>query len=481
MDADPDGAGPQKAGNGRTTYYFYDIRTRTLEEASALSEPLPLAPVALQSPLTLGLASSLSTNTGDLGLGLSPNIGSLDFGALPQATLLGGPSLADGLSVQSESAFNSPNRWLIGRGGIVEVNPNFLGLNGEGNIVLPYAYLGNNADAISDALRAKQGTVRALTNGAAWGLRQNNWYGDIAFGAAVTLGGVIDTVVPGTGTEVAATAFGTKITNQLASKFVPPVKNYLIAKFPRLGTDVGKKLNQGVSWLGEQWQAVKGRFVPKASSAVGASVGLDSAQAYLSAVAQFKGVPQSKIRDFYAVEEAIGVNYKELIGNAVQKHSLTPDETHAIYGYTTKLFYRDLNKALESGGGADAKALSALIRSGLSTMPPSSTTQFRGWRLEADKLAAFDKQFSRGSVVKSEGFWSSAPNEGDAYLREAARSAVIVVRPGVARDISDLSFGVNYHGIIGKPYFSSESILPPGLSFRVVETDALGRLILRQK
>ena len=174
------------------------------------------------------------------------------------------------------------------------------------------------------------------------------------------------------------------------------------------------------------------------------------------------------------------MNYQKLVGNAVDNYGLTQDEAHAVFGYTTKLFYRDLNGALEAGGNSDAMALSDLINSGLGKMPASGTTQFRGWRLNTpDDMAAFDGKFALGNNVTTKGYWSTAPNEADAYL--ADRNVVMTTEPGAARDISDLSFGVNFHATIGKPIYSSETILPPGVTLKVVDIDANGRLVLEQQ
>jgi hypothetical protein len=208
--------------------------------------------------------------------------------------------------------------------------------------------------------------------------------------------------------------------------------------------------------------------------------GLDDAPAYTDLVAQFKGTPPSEIHDFYSDMEATGVNCQKLIGDAVAKYGLTPDEAHAVFGYTTKLFYRDLNNSLEAGGNPDAVALSDLINSGLDKMPESGTTQYRGWRLgtPADE-AAFDAKFALGNNVTSGGYWSTGPSEADAYV--ADRNVVMTTEPGTAREISDLAFGVNFHALIGKPVYSTETIVPPGVTFKVVDIDSKGRLVLEQQ
>ena len=109
---------------------------------------------------------------------------------------------------------------------------------------------------------------------------------------------------------------------------------------------------------------------------------VSEAKSYMTLVSDFTELSKDEIVSFYAEMEAIGVDYKPLIQNAMDKHGLTLDEAHAVFGYTTKLFYRDLNQSLLAGGKDSATALSKLVSSGIEKMPDSGNTQFRGWRLE---------------------------------------------------------------------------------------------------
>ncbi|MBP0712841.1 PAAR domain-containing protein [Burkholderia sola] len=203
---------------------------------------------------------------------------------------------------------------------------------------------------------------------------------------------------------------------------------------------------------------------------------LSAAPDYLSAVSKFTGKSPTEIEGFYKQMNDQGATYQDLIGKAVDKHGLTPDEAHGIFGYTTKLFYRDLNETLLAGGSPEAEGLSSIIQSGLDKMPNSSPTQYRGWRLgDTDAVAEFDARFAEGKTVESN-FWSTAPSEGDAYVGDRN----VVIYTDKAKDISDLAFGVHYHGLIGKPVYSSETVIPPGVKFEVVGVDEFGRVILEQ-
>jgi len=92
---------------------------------------------------------------------------------------------------------------------------------------------------------------------------------------------------------------------------------------------------------------------------------------------------------------------------------------------------------------------------------------------DPDALAKFDADFAPGKTIESN-FWSTGSSETDAYVADRN----VVIYTDSAKDISDLAFGVNYYGLIGKPVYLSETLIPPGVKFQVVGTDAAGRIIL---
>lgn len=244
------------------------------------------------------------------------------------------------------------------------------------------------------------------------------------------------------------------------------------------GSDGQKWSMLGGSLLGG-WFGAKRAGAWKAARETPAKIespDLENAPGYLKLLSDFKKIPENEIGDFYANMRSSGVDYEGLIAKAINEHGLTPDEAHAVFGYTTKLFYRDLNQSLLTGGTKEANALTELIGSGLQKMPGSGPTQYRGWRLDSPtRMAEFDNQFKIGNTVESN-FWSTAPNKADAYL--ADRNVTIFTNS--AKDISDLSFGVNFHHLIGKPVYSAETLIPPGVKFQVVGVDRSGNLILEQ-
>jgi hypothetical protein len=204
---------------------------------------------------------------------------------------------------------------------------------------------------------------------------------------------------------------------------------------------------------------------------------------YVKVVGKFKGQHPDEVVEFYRKGRADGIDHHTLVEAAMKAHpELTHAEAEAIYGYTTKQWYRDLNHSLAKDGGTqEAKDLAALLKSGVDKMPQGATTQFRGMRFEgegaAERMAAFDKKFEVGSVVESDYFWSTGPDPGNAY----AGGRNLKIETTSAKDISELAFGVNFHENIGKTPYSSESLIPPGVKFRVTEIDPVtGQITLKE-
>ena len=204
---------------------------------------------------------------------------------------------------------------------------------------------------------------------------------------------------------------------------------------------------------------------------------LSSASTYTSLVSSFKNSSVKDVEEFYSGMDNLSVDYKGLVDDAVKKYGMTPDEGHAVFGYTTKLFYRDLNAVIGSGDSSpQATELASLISSGMNKMPSAGPVQYRGLRLDSSQVQGFDSQFSIGNTVESS-FWSTGPNPLDAY--QGQRN--LVIHTDAAKDISDLAFGVNFHDKVGKPMYSSETLIPPGVKFKVMGVDNRGRTILVQQ
>ncbi|APR79595.1 Hypothetical protein A7982_04942 [Minicystis rosea] len=200
---------------------------------------------------------------------------------------------------------------------------------------------------------------------------------------------------------------------------------------------------------------------------------------YVTKVANAKGIHPDEVINFYAGEMARGIDHRLLVDSALVKYpKLTRAEAETIYGYTTKLWYRDFNRMLEAGTSMEAKDLAKLLKSGIDKMPRGAKTQYRGIRLSsAQEVADFDAKFALNAEVTTDSFWSTGPDPSNAY--SAPRS--LIIRTESARNISDLAFGVHFHGVIGKQPYTSEAIIPPGVKLRVIRVDAAtGTVVLKE-
>ena len=107
--------------------------------------------------------------------------------------------------------------------------------------------------------------------------------------------------------------------------------------------------------------------------------------------------------------------FNNILGNTKSKYGLINHEVHVIFGYTKKLFYRDLNKKVSMGDiSFEVTNLKDLVVSGMNKFPFSPSPQYRGWRLYPEKIDEFDEKFKQGNIVESS-FWFSGTSKADAY------------------------------------------------------------------
>ena len=198
---------------------------------------------------------------------------------------------------------------------------------------------------------------------------------------------------------------------------------------------------------------------------------------YVTLVATFHAVTKERIFSFYDKMEEISIDYKQLIEKSMLKYGLTIDEAHAVFGYTTRLFYRDLNHALDAKiVSKEALDLASLITKALEKFPNSkSSVQYRGWRVKTLTNNSFDEKFAFGKTVTSS-FWSTAPTIEDAY----PSSRNVILYTNKAKDITDIAFGVHFHQLVDKPVYGNETLIPFGVKFKVFGHDANNRLILKE-
>lgn len=160
----------------------------------------------------------------------------------------------------------------------------------------------------------------------------------------------------------------------------------------------------------------------------------------------------------------------DLINNAIRTHNqdalqnnrpdlmLTPEEWHAIYGYSTNLFFKTLNGALWRNEWGKL-SLTSILKSGLDKMPLAKPTQYRGDNhllndmlqgrpvsrdfLESPEWIKFLTELEwRKFILK--GFISSANNPADTFLEEGGIKYYLTIQWSSAKDITPLAIFPNF-------------------------------------
>jgi hypothetical protein len=167
-----------------------------------------------------------------------------------------------------------------------------------------------------------------------------------------------------------------------------------------------------------------------------------------------------------------GMDYEELVNNFVKNNAygMGLAEAHAIFGYTTVLFYKKLNELTRKGIKPEkTQLLTALLQGALAKLPISSETQYRGMNIApGPALDSFLKPYKKGAVVTDNQFNSAAkypvqPFWGNANIR-------FTIQASKARNITELAFGTHFIEIIsnGKTKNDThESLFLPNSKFVV--------------
>lgn len=168
----------------------------------------------------------------------------------------------------------------------------------------------------------------------------------------------------------------------------------------------------------------------------------------LSAVKK-SGFADRPIENMYASFADAGIiKYIEDFA-ANNPYGITLSEAHAIYGYTTNLFYEKLNIAMGIGAAKSGSDLIALIESGLKKLPNAKSTQFMGM----DKLRASPIEGKTlGDVVTFKPFQSASNPPTKEFWDNAFMKATVI--NSQAKDISALVFFVKHADRIN-PSFKS--------------------------
>jgi len=160
-----------------------------------------------------------------------------------------------------------------------------------------------------------------------------------------------------------------------------------------------------------------------------------------------------------------GMDYEKLVNDFVNKnqYGMGLAEAHAIFGYTTVLFYKKLNELMRGGDTGKTDMLRALLESALSRLPLQKAPQYRGIDVPIKELGTFLLTYTKGALITDAQFQSAAQYKVQPFWGRA--NVRMEIRPANARDISELAFGTHFIAILTQnksPNDSQETLFPPG-------------------
>lgn len=150
-------------------------------------------------------------------------------------------------------------------------------------------------------------------------------------------------------------------------------------------------------------------------------------------------------------------------------NNLTKDEIYAIWGYTTNLFYRDMNAWIREGINASQTTdLAKIIKDGIRKVPNYEGTAFRALELNGDALSSFLIKHKVGNKVTYKEFSSMGSTKGAAFFDRPEKNVRLVLEVNKAPDISNYADGIKFRG-----YQPKELLLRRGSQFQVTGYDLI--------
>lgn len=148
-------------------------------------------------------------------------------------------------------------------------------------------------------------------------------------------------------------------------------------------------------------------------------------------------------------------------------NNLTRDEAFALWGYTTKYFYKDLNAWLRSGVNIiKTSDISNLLNSALTKLPNYNGTKvFRGLEIDPSQLDNFISSYSNGSSKVFNDFQSCGGSIQASFGGRPSVNVIFEIDQLTAKEISNLADGIKY-GVPPMP--KPEILIKSGSQFKVV-------------
>lgn len=245
--------------------------------------------------------------------------------------------------------------------------------------------------------------------------------------------------------EIAATATKNTTATEIWAQWVRATAERVQSTLPQIQEWVKTKVAETL-WKWEQIRELIKLWIP---------------ENYIKAIQEI-WIPESKIATKYKNWKT-DPEYKALVESTAQKHWMTLEEAHAVYGYTLWLFNKELNMWMRSWNLRNSE-MAKLLQSGLEKMPQAQhTIQFiwdshNFWWLKKWDTKTLD-WFTSASNPPTEPFWNNWTYQ------------ITVINATQAKDISDLAFFVQFAQKINKTNTPQESLFLPWTKIEILKIE----------
>lgn len=130
-------------------------------------------------------------------------------------------------------------------------------------------------------------------------------------------------------------------------------------------------------------------------------------------------------------------------------HGLNDCDVYALWGYTTNLFYRELNRWLREGSHRDqTREISNLINRALDKLPNyPKPTVYRALEIPENQLQEFLRSYRTGNRNVWDGFISCGGTMDGSFAGRPRVNVVFEITHLTGKDISELADGIRYGGM----------------------------------
>lgn len=245
---------------------------------------------------------------------------------------------------------------------------------------------------------------------------------------------------------------------KLGAKALDTIKNSKAGKWAQKQWGKLKDSKAG-KWAKDKWDKLKKD--PNASRKAGEAVTKEFVksklpQSFVDSLKSF-GKTEDEIIDYFVKyhNERSGKRFFDDIDEFLAKNKklkLTDAEATGLWGYTTHLFYKDLNNWLRAGKNADkTKDIEKLVNQGLGKMPKYAAPQvFRGITIDPTNLADFLETYKKGKANTWNDFTSCGGSRDASFGGRPDVNVIFEILHKDGKEISDVADGIKY-GKMPKP------------------------------